>query len=83
MKNASCADGGPNACPEQKIDHGYEEPLSGGTDVMKQLQNRLLVEQGRPPRDETHRLAALRSATIRLAFERSDLRPHLLPLLKD
>lgn len=28
------------------IDHGYGEPLAGGTDVMRRLQNNLLHEQG-------------------------------------
>lgn len=40
------------------IDHGYEQPLSGGTDVMKRLQNQLLLEQGREPRDVGPRLAS-------------------------
>lgn len=29
-----------------EIEHGYDEPLAGGTDVMKRLQNQLLHEQG-------------------------------------
>jgi hypothetical protein len=33
-----------------KIDHGYDEPLSGGTDVMRRLQNQLRQEQGLPTR---------------------------------
>ena len=44
-----------------KIDHGYEEPLSGGTDVMKRLQNQLRKEQGlpeRPPNPEIPKTAA-------------------------
>lgn len=40
-----------------KVEHGYSEPLAGGTDVMRKLQNRLLEEQGRPPRPESPRLA--------------------------
>ena len=28
------------------IDHGYDEPLAGGTDVMRRVQNQLLHEQG-------------------------------------
>jgi hypothetical protein len=36
---------------KNKIDHGYDQPLAGGTDVMKRLQDQLLHEQGRPPRD--------------------------------
>jgi len=38
------------------VDHGYVEPLAGGTDVMQQLQNRLLREQGSKPRDPNKRL---------------------------
>lgn len=41
-----------------QVDHGYDEPLAGGTDVMRKLQNRLLTEQGREPRPESSRLAA-------------------------
>lgn len=41
-----------------EVDHGYGEPLAGGTDIMRKLQNRLLVEQGREPRPESPRLAA-------------------------
>jgi hypothetical protein len=40
-----------------KVEHGYDEPLAGGTDVMRKLQNRLLEEQGREPRPESPRLA--------------------------
>jgi hypothetical protein len=29
-----------------QIDHGYEQPISGGSDVMQQLQHRLRIEQG-------------------------------------
>lgn len=53
-------DGNPNGqgiYPHQ-VDHGYGEPLAGGTDVMRKLQNRLLEEQGREPRPESPRLAA-------------------------
>lgn len=39
------------------VDHGYGEPLAGGTDVMRKLQNRLLHEQGREERPESPRLA--------------------------
>ena len=41
-----------------QVDHGYNESLSGGTDVMRSLQNRLLIEQGRDPRPDNPRLAA-------------------------
>lgn len=40
------------------IDHGYDQALSGGTDVMKRLQNQLLLEQSREPRDVGSRLAS-------------------------
>jgi hypothetical protein len=33
-----------------EIDHGYAEPLAGGTDVMRRLQNQLLKEQGNDQR---------------------------------
>lgn len=39
------------------IDHGYDQALAGGTDVMKRLQDELLVEQDREPRDPNPRLA--------------------------
>jgi hypothetical protein len=42
---------------ENDVEHGYGEPLAGGTDVMRKLQNRLLHEQGRPQRPESPRLA--------------------------
>jgi len=43
-----------------KVDHGYDEPLSGGWDIMKRLQDRLVTEQGRPEwvREPNPRLAA-------------------------
>lgn len=42
------------------IDHGYGKPLSGGTDVMRRLQNQLLHEQGSDDqkRPESPRLAS-------------------------
>jgi hypothetical protein len=40
------------------INHGYDQPLAGGTDVMKRLQDQLLIEQGRATRDTNPRLAA-------------------------
>lgn len=44
------------------IDHGYGEPLAGGTDVMRRLQNQLLHEQGSDDlkRPESPRLASYR-----------------------
>jgi hypothetical protein len=43
---------------ERKVDHGYEQPIAGGTDIMKRLQDQLLIEQGREPREKNPRLAA-------------------------
>ena len=42
-----------------EVDHGYGQPLSGGWDIMKSLQNRLLHEQGNDymVRDPNPRLA--------------------------
>ena len=37
---------------QNEIDHGEDQPLAGGTDVMKRLQDDLLHEQGRPPREK-------------------------------
>jgi len=44
--------GNPSGKPiyEHEIDHGYDEPLSGGSDVMRRLQNQYLKEQGNPER---------------------------------
>jgi len=41
-----------------KVDHGYSQPLSGGWDIMKRLQDRLLHEQGSPMREPNPRLAS-------------------------
>lgn len=43
---------------EVQVDHGYDQPLSGGHDIMKRLQDKLLIEQGRPTGDPNPRLAA-------------------------
>ncbi len=48
--------------PGKEFDHGYDEPLAGGTDVMRQLQNRLREEQDREPRPESPRVGAERVA---------------------
>lgn len=42
-----------------EIDHGYGEPLGGGTDVMRRLQNKLIHEQGDvvPQRPESPKVA--------------------------
>jgi hypothetical protein len=56
-------DGNPSGKPiyPNAVPHGYDQPLSGGTDVMKRLQDKLLHEQGRPERDKNPRLARARS----------------------
>jgi hypothetical protein len=40
--------GNPDGKPiyPHEIEHGYEEPIAGGSDVMRRLQNQLLHEQG-------------------------------------
>lgn len=43
---------------EPSVDHGYNQPLSGGFDIMKRLQDSLLKEQGRSPRPKNPRLAS-------------------------
>jgi hypothetical protein len=42
-----------------EIDHGYDQPISGGHDIMKRIQNEFVYEQGRPDwiRPENPRLA--------------------------
>lgn len=51
--------GGKDIYPNE-IDHGYGEPLAGGTDVMRKLQNTYVHEQGDviPQRPKSPRLAA-------------------------
>jgi hypothetical protein len=50
MMIQSSYDGNKNGKPiyPVEIDHGYDIPLAGGTDVMQHLQNNLLREQGTP-----------------------------------
>lgn len=45
---AAAYDGNPDGKPiyDHEIDHGYSEPLGGGTDVMRRLQNQYRKEQG-------------------------------------
>jgi hypothetical protein len=54
-------EGNPDGDPiyPNEIEHGYGEPLAGGTDVMRRLQNQLLHEQGTDDlmRPESPRLA--------------------------
>lgn len=52
-----------SAAQDPKIDHGYDQPLAGGTDVMKRLQDQLLIEQGREPRESNPRLASTHTAS--------------------
>lgn len=54
--------GGKDIYPNQ-MDHGYNQPLAGGTDVMVQLQNQLVTEQGHPEwkREQSPRLAGVQS----------------------
>jgi hypothetical protein len=43
-----------------EVDHGDNQALSGGFDVMKRLQDRYRIEQGHQPREQNPRLAAQR-----------------------
>jgi len=56
----STGDHGGKPIYPNEIDHGYDQPLSGGHDIMKRLQNNLVHEQGRPDyvRDPNHHLAS-------------------------
>ncbi len=47
-----------NTVPPYEADHGYGQPLAGGTDVMRQLLNNLRRENGLDPRPECPRIAA-------------------------
>lgn len=49
-----------------KMDHGYDQALSGGHDIMKRVVDNLRIEQGSEPRDPNPRLAA-RVADLYLA----------------
>ncbi|MDB4278173.1 hypothetical protein N9917_01085 [Deltaproteobacteria bacterium] len=40
-----------------KMDHGYDQALSGGHDIMKRVVDNLRIEQGSKPRDPNPRLA--------------------------
>jgi len=48
---------------QNDIDHGYDQPLSGGHDIMKRLQDQLRIEQGREPREKNPRLASTEGGT--------------------
>lgn len=61
---------------QNTVDHGYEEALSGGTDVMQRLQNQFRIEQGREPRPEGSKVAA-RKGQLRAELENISL-PHFV-----
>lgn len=48
-----------------QVDHGYDQPIGGGTDVMKALQNRLLIEQGKTPRRSNPKIARVAARYLR------------------
>lgn len=52
--------GNPDGKPiyDVKIDHGENQALSGGHDVMKRLQDQYRIEQGHAPREPNPRLAS-------------------------
>ena len=58
--------------PVNHIDHGYEQPLAGGTDVMKRLQDELLIEHGREPREPNPRLASELAQPVTVDHERRE-----------
>jgi len=41
-----------------EIDHGYERPIAGGSDVMQKLQKEFLIEQGEAPLPESAKRVA-------------------------
>ena len=50
---------------QNEVGHGYGEPLAGGSDIMRQTQNRLLYEQGRPQRPDSPRVAGAERVAAR------------------
>ena len=56
--------GGQSIYPAE-IDHGYDQALAGGSDVMKRLQNQLLREQGGIPRPANPHLAGAHRVATR------------------
>lgn len=66
---ADAYEGNPSGKPiyPNKIDHGYDQPLSGGWDIMKRLQDKLLHEQGSPEREKNPRLAGQNLIEVPLA----------------
>jgi len=58
--------GNPDGKPiyDVDIDHGEFQPLAGGTDVMKRLQDEYRIEQGGEVRAPQPRLAATKSVTV-------------------
>jgi hypothetical protein len=79
-------DGNPSGKPiyENAVPHGYEQPLAGGTDVMKRLQDELRIEQGHEPREPNPRLAMVdeklmdRAAGLLQWMSKRDAMKHLL-----
>lgn len=49
---------------KKEIDHGLEDPLAGGTDVMQRLQNKLLIEQGREPKHKTTKISSKKKESL-------------------
>lgn len=71
IRRMATYEGNPDGDPiyPNTIDHGYGEPLSGGTDVMRRLQNQLLHEQGS---DDLKRPNSPRLASYRKVAEAYD-----------
>ena len=62
--------GNPDGEPiyDVQVDHGEHQPLSGGHDIMKRLQDRYRIEQGHPPRDGNPQLTN-GTATQKVAWD--------------
>jgi hypothetical protein len=60
IRMAATLNGDPDSASiyPNKINHGYDQPLAGGTDVMKRLQDKLLHEQGRPEREKNPKIGS-------------------------
>jgi hypothetical protein len=66
--------GNPDGKPiyPNEIDHGYTQPLAGGSDIMKRVVDRFRIEQGSEPREKNPRLALLaryHAKKLRTAFQ--------------
>lgn len=53
---------------DHKIDHGYDEPLAGGTDVMRRLQNQFRKEQGLSERPASPEIPKTASDQVQAAY---------------